>query len=82
MLCWKCFIQYLGLTYHPDGRNTSEIYPLKLNPKRAWFLMSALQRTWTIAWAVMTFPFHHGTLQDVRLCHSGASVSRNEISYS
>jgi hypothetical protein len=26
-------IQYLGLTYHPDGGNTPEIYPMKLDRK-------------------------------------------------
>lgn len=30
---WQWSIQYLGLTYHPDGGNTPEIYPLKLDNK-------------------------------------------------
>ncbi len=30
---WQWSVQYLGLTYHPDGGNTPEIYPLKLDNK-------------------------------------------------
>jgi hypothetical protein len=30
---WYLSVQYLGLTYHPDGGNTPEIYPLKLDKK-------------------------------------------------
>jgi hypothetical protein len=30
---WYVSFQYLGLTYHPDGGNTPEIYPLKLDKK-------------------------------------------------
>jgi hypothetical protein len=30
---WHFTIQYLGLTYHPDGGNTPEVYPLKLEKK-------------------------------------------------
>ncbi len=30
---WQWSIQYLGLTYHPDGGNTPQIYPLKLDKK-------------------------------------------------
>jgi|WetSurMetagenome_2_1015567.scaffolds.fasta_scaffold41931_4 hypothetical protein len=28
---WKLSIQYLGLTYHPDGGATPEVYPLKFD---------------------------------------------------
>lgn len=30
---WQLSAQYLGLTYHPDGGNTPQIYPLKLDKK-------------------------------------------------
>lgn len=30
---WYLSLQYLGLTYHPDGGTTPEIYPLKLDKK-------------------------------------------------
>jgi hypothetical protein len=30
---WYMSIQYLGLTYHPDGGTTPEVYPLKLDRK-------------------------------------------------
>ena len=30
---WQLSLQFLGLTYHPDGGNTPEIYPLKLDQK-------------------------------------------------
>ncbi len=30
---WHLSIQYLGVTYHPDGGNTPEVYPLKLDRK-------------------------------------------------
>jgi hypothetical protein len=30
---WYLSFQYLGLTYHPDGGNTPEVYPLKLERK-------------------------------------------------
>jgi hypothetical protein len=30
---WYLSFQYLGLTYHPDGGTTPEIYPLKLDKK-------------------------------------------------
>jgi hypothetical protein len=30
---WHFSIQYLGLTYHPGGGNTPEVYPLKLDRK-------------------------------------------------
>jgi hypothetical protein len=30
---WYLSIQYLGLTYHPGGGNTPEVYPLKLDKK-------------------------------------------------
>jgi hypothetical protein len=30
---WHFSLQYLGLTYHPDGGNTPEVYPLKLDKK-------------------------------------------------
>lgn len=30
---WHWSIQYLGITYHPDGGNTPEVYPLKLEKK-------------------------------------------------
>jgi hypothetical protein len=35
---WHLSVQYLGLTYHPDGGNTPEIYPLKLD-KKAYFVL-------------------------------------------
>ena len=30
---WHLSFQYLGLTWHPDGGDTPEVYPLKLDPK-------------------------------------------------
>jgi len=30
---WYLSVQYLGLTYHPDGGNTPEVYPLKIDRK-------------------------------------------------
>lgn len=30
---WHLSLQYLGLTYHPDGGTTPEVYPLKLDEK-------------------------------------------------
>jgi hypothetical protein len=30
---WHLSIQYLGLTYHPDGGTTPEVYPLKFDRK-------------------------------------------------
>jgi hypothetical protein len=30
---WYLSVQYLGLTYHPDGGTTPEVYPLKLDKK-------------------------------------------------
>jgi len=33
---WYLSFQYLGLTYHPDGGTTPEIYPLKLD-RKAYF---------------------------------------------
>lgn len=30
---WHVSFQYLGLTYHPDGGTTPEVYPLKLDRK-------------------------------------------------
>jgi hypothetical protein len=30
---WHLSLQYLGLTYHPDGGTTPEVYPLKLDRK-------------------------------------------------
>lgn len=30
---WHVSVQYLGLTYHPSGGNTPEVYPLKLDKK-------------------------------------------------
>ena len=30
---WHLSFQYLGLTYHPDGGNTPEIYPMKFDKK-------------------------------------------------
>ncbi len=30
---WYLSVQYLGLTYHPEGGNTPEVYPLKLDRK-------------------------------------------------
>jgi hypothetical protein len=30
---WYLSFQYLGITYHPDGGSTPEIYPLKLDKK-------------------------------------------------
>jgi hypothetical protein len=33
MVPWHVSIQYLGLTYHPDGGTTPEVYPLKFDKK-------------------------------------------------
>jgi hypothetical protein len=33
MAPWYLSIQYLGLTYHPDGGTTPEVYTLKVDPK-------------------------------------------------
>jgi len=30
---WYLSVQYLGITYHPDGGTTPEVYPLKLDDK-------------------------------------------------
>jgi hypothetical protein len=30
---WHLSLQYLGVTYHPNGGNTPEVYPLKLDDK-------------------------------------------------
>lgn len=30
---WYLSVQYLGITYHPDGGTTPEVYPLKLDKK-------------------------------------------------
>jgi hypothetical protein len=30
---WYLSLQYLGITYHPDGGTTPEVYPLKLDEK-------------------------------------------------
>ncbi len=30
---WYWSFQYLGVTYHPDGGTTPEVYPLKLDPR-------------------------------------------------
>jgi hypothetical protein len=38
MPAWYLSFQYLGLTYHPDGGNTPEVYPLKLD-KKAYFVL-------------------------------------------
>jgi hypothetical protein len=35
---WHVSVQYLGLTYHPGGGNTPEVYPLKLD-RRAYFVL-------------------------------------------
>jgi hypothetical protein len=35
---WHLSFQYLGLTYHPDGGNTPEIYPMKFD-KRAFLVL-------------------------------------------
>jgi hypothetical protein len=35
---WHLSVQYLGLTYHPNGGNTPEVYPLKLD-NRAFFVL-------------------------------------------
>jgi hypothetical protein len=35
---WYLSFQYLGLTYHPDGGTTPEVYPLKLD-KKAYFVI-------------------------------------------
>jgi hypothetical protein len=35
---WHVSLQYLGLTYHPDGGNTPELYPLKFDAK-AFFVL-------------------------------------------
>jgi hypothetical protein len=36
---WYASFQYLGLTYHPDGGTTPEVYPLKLD-KKAYLVLS------------------------------------------
>lgn len=36
---WQWSLQYLGLTYHPDGGNTPQVYPLKLD-KKAYLVLS------------------------------------------
>lgn len=36
---WLWSIQYLGLTLHPEGGNTPEVYPLKLD-KKAYLVLS------------------------------------------
>jgi hypothetical protein len=33
IFAWHLSFQYLGLTYHPDGGNTPEIYPMKFDKK-------------------------------------------------
>jgi hypothetical protein len=35
---WHVSVQFLGLTYHPDGGTTPEVYPLKLE-KRAYLVL-------------------------------------------
>ncbi len=30
---WHASVQYIGITYHPDGGSTPEVYPLKLDRK-------------------------------------------------
>jgi len=37
---WYISFQYLGLTYHPDGGTTPEIYPLKLD-RKAYLVIDA-----------------------------------------
>jgi hypothetical protein len=36
---WYLSFQYLGITYHPDGGTTPEVYPLKLD-KKAYFVIN------------------------------------------
>ncbi|MCU0611743.1 MAG: hypothetical protein MUE60_08150 [Candidatus Eisenbacteria bacterium] len=36
---WELSVQYLGLTWHPDGGNTPEVYPLKLD-RKAYLVLS------------------------------------------
>ncbi len=36
---WHLSAQYLGLTLHPEGGNTPEVYPLKLD-KKAYLVLS------------------------------------------
>lgn len=35
---WNVSFQYLGITYHPDGGTTPEVYPLKLDEKANFVL--------------------------------------------
>jgi hypothetical protein len=37
---WHLSFQYVGLTYHPDGGSTPEVYPLKLD-KKAYLVVDA-----------------------------------------
>jgi hypothetical protein len=37
---WYLSLQFLGLTYHPDGGNTPELYPLKFDEK-AYLVLDA-----------------------------------------
>lgn len=36
---WHLSLQYLGLTYHPDGGTTPEVYPLKFD-RKAYLVLS------------------------------------------
>jgi hypothetical protein len=36
---WYLSFQYLGITFHPDGGTTPEVYPLKLD-KKAYFVIN------------------------------------------
>jgi hypothetical protein len=36
---WHYSVQYLGLTYHPDGGTTPEVYPLKFD-RKAYLVLS------------------------------------------
>ena len=36
---WELSLQYLGLTWHPEGGNTPEVYPLKLD-RKAYLVLS------------------------------------------
>ncbi len=36
---WLVSVQYLGLTWHPDGGNAPQVYPLKLD-KKAYLVLS------------------------------------------
>lgn len=36
---WELSIQYLGLTWHPEGGNTPEVYPLRLD-RKAYLVLS------------------------------------------